>query len=132
MNHHDKLTKDNYLLYAAKFYDNPEGTGMSDFKEDLARLVYIKRLMSRHFNGKELKLRLLLNHIIIFYNVFGIDAATRLLFFGLDTKYHGILKTFLVFMNYIDEETFNHKYNSGVDIHKIDIDQKILKDLNEL
>lgn len=132
MNHHEPLTKDNYLLYAAKYYDNPESTGIEEFKEDLARLVYIKRLISRYYNGGELKLRLLLNHIIIFYNVFGIDAATRLLFFGINKKYYSILKTFLIFLNYINEDTFLHKYNCGVNIKAIDIDAEIYKRLEEL
>ena len=105
---------------------------MEDFKEDLARLVYIKRLMSRYYNYKILKTRLLLNHIIIFYNVFGAEAGTRLLFFGIDAKYHSILKTFLVFLNYIDEDKTNHKYRYDVDIHRIEIDPQITKELNEL
>mgnify|MGYP001331599629 FL=1 len=51
-----------------------------------------------------LRERLILNHIIIFYNVFGIEAATRLLFFRLEEDLHPLLKTFLVFLNYLPEE----------------------------
>ena len=100
----DNLSEDNFLLFAAKNYYNPRCIDADEFYDDLNRFKYVKRLVNRYTNGGELSERLILNHIIIFYNVFGIEAATRLLFFRLEEDLHPLLKTFLVFLNYLPEE----------------------------
>ena len=94
----DELNEDNYVLFAIKHYDNPQAATKEDFFEDMRRFKYIKRLPQEIPQGTEVKLNLLLNHIIIIYNVFG-DAAPLLLFYkmerGLLVRYkgnHGILK----------------------------------------
>jgi hypothetical protein len=48
-----------------------------------------------------LKERLILNHLVILYNVFGVEAATRILFFKLDEEDYKILKPFLMFLNFL-------------------------------
>lgn len=96
----DNLTEDNHLIYALKAYDKPNCV-MSEFQDDYKRFSYLKKLLSRYLQSGELKERLILNHIVILYNVFGVDAATRLLFFKLDKKFHSALKTFLIFLNYM-------------------------------
>jgi hypothetical protein len=93
------LTNDNILLYAMKYYDNPACHGMHEFTEDFDRIKYVKRLFKRYQTKGVLKERLILNHIIIVYNVFGADAATRILYFRLEDDLWPILKTFLVFLN---------------------------------
>jgi len=95
----EKLDETNFLLYAAKHYDNPSCFDTLEFYEDLNRFKYIKRLFSRYEETGELKERLILNHITILYNLFGVPAATRMLFFKLK-GYHRLLKPFLVFLNY--------------------------------
>jgi len=97
----DKLDETNFLLYAAKHYDNPQCFDTLEFYEDLARFKYIKRLFNRYEEAGELKERLVLNHLIILYNVFGI-AATRMLFFKLD-GYHHMLKPFIVLLGHMPE-----------------------------
>ena len=79
-----ELTDVNLLNYAMKHYDNPECKSIEEFQEDLTRTKYIKRLFRKYKTSGELKERLLLNHIIIFYNVFGIEAATNILFFKIE------------------------------------------------
>jgi hypothetical protein len=95
--HQEKLDESNFLLYAAKHYDNPSCFDTLEFYEDLNRFKYIKRLLSRYVETGELKERLILNHIIILYNLFGIPATTRMLFFKLH-GYHHLIKPFLVFL----------------------------------
>jgi hypothetical protein len=86
-----------------KHYDNPSCHSVKEFNEDLDRIKYIKRLFKRYQAKDILKERLILNHIIIIYNVFGIDAATRILFFRLEPDLWVTLKTFLIFLNFMPE-----------------------------
>jgi hypothetical protein len=97
------LTNDNIVLYAVKFYDNPECRGVHEFNEDLDRIKYIKRLFKRYLTKGVLKERLIINHIHVLYNVFGVEAATRILFFRLESDLWPVLKTFLVFLNFMPE-----------------------------
>jgi len=93
------LTNDNVLLYAMKHYDNPACRGVHEFNEDFDRIKYVKRLFKRYQSKGVLKERLILNHITIIYNVFGLEAATRILYLRLEDDLWSILKTFLVFLN---------------------------------
>jgi hypothetical protein len=92
------LTDENYIIFAAKAYEKPSAI-QSEFEEDLHRISYIKRLLSKYYSSGQLKERLLLNHLMIFLNVFGITAGTRLLFLKLDGKDWTVIKPFLVFLN---------------------------------
>ena len=92
------LDDSNFLLYAASNYDNPQCYDTDEFYDDLKRFKYLKRLFNRYKETGELKERLILNHLIVIYNVFGPMPATRLLFFKLD-GYYELLKPFLVFTN---------------------------------
>lgn len=94
------LNENNFLLYAMKAYDKPNAI-ISEFEEDLKRIKYIKRLIRRYRVTGELKERLILNHIIILSNVFGIEATVKMLFFKLDDNDYSILKTFLLFLNFM-------------------------------
>lgn len=96
----DYLRDDNFLIYAMKAYDKPNVI-LSEFEEDLNRIKYVKRLIKRYRINGDLKERLLLNHIIILGNVFGVEATVRMLFFKLDTEDYTILKTFLLYLNYM-------------------------------
>lgn len=114
------LTDNNFNLYAAQHYDclYPEP---QEFSEDLKRIVYIKRLMNQYLSKGDLKERLIINHIIILTNMFGIHAII-LLFYKLP-EYQSILKTFLTFLNmmpdvieYVDCPA-NNTYNQRISIH---------------
>ena len=93
-----ELTEDNFLLFAIKNYENPQAVTKEDFDEDLKRFKYLKRLLKRYVRGGALRTHLIINHLIILYNVFG-EAATPLLFFKLEREYWGILKTVLLYLN---------------------------------
>lgn len=91
---------------------------MSEFEEDLNRIQYIKRLITKYNNGGDLKDRLILNHLMVIYNVFGVEAATRILFFKLDPEDYPVLKTFLVFLNFMPDVVSGV---NGYNIHSSDI-----------
>lgn len=96
------LTDGNIMLFAAKTYDKPNAV-MSEFEEDFARILYIKRLLTKYYSSGVLKDRLIMNHIVVLYNVFGIEAATRLLFFKLEDKDYEVIKPFLLFLEFLPE-----------------------------
>ena len=94
----DDLNDNTFMIFAIKAYNKPNCV-MSEFYEDLKRIKYVKRLFIKYYNSKDIKERLIINHLIIIYNVFGANSATRILFYKIDGKYHYILKTFLIFLN---------------------------------
>lgn len=101
----ETLNESNFLLYAAKYYDNPSCYNIDEFNEDLKRFKYLKRLFNRYEETDELKDRLILNHIIILYNLFGTEAATRMLFYKMKGHYN-ILKPFLILLNYMPDVVY--------------------------
>lgn len=117
----DNLCDDNFLIYAMKAYDRPNCI-MSEFEEDLNRIKYVKRLIKRYKTTGELKERLILNHIIVLSNVFGVEFSVRMLFFKIDVEDYDILKTFLLFLNFMPRHINGingQHYNSadiGVDV----------------
>ena len=98
----DELNESNYLLFAIKFYDNPQAVTRDDFEDDLKRIKYIKRLLKRYKNNGELKVHLILNHLTVLFNVFH-DAAVPLLFYNLEKDLWPYIKSFLVFLKRIPE-----------------------------
>ena len=98
-----ELNAKNYVMFAMKNYDNPQCLDLDEFHSDLNRVKYLKRLFKRYVTTGDLKERLILNHIIVLYNVFGIVPATRLLFYKMDKEYYSLLKTFIVYLNFFPE-----------------------------
>lgn len=127
-NKYSVITDDNYESYALSHYNNPQCTGVSEFQEDLEeRPKWIKRLLRRYHKGGELRERLLLNHIIVFINVFGVEAGTKLLFYKIENSLHGYLKTFLIYLNY-----YREAYISYLSPKMIPIDEHIQKRLEDI
>jgi hypothetical protein len=94
----DDLSSENILIYAMKVYDKPNCI-MSEFKEDMKRFNYLKRLFFRHRKTGEVRERLILNHLVVLCNVFGPEPATRLLFYKMAKEDYSSLKTYLVFLS---------------------------------
>ena len=126
-----ELTEENFTMYAIKNYDNPSCKGMDEFLDDLKRIKYIKRLLRKHNVGKELKERLILNHIIVLGNLFGIEATTKMLFFKIEKKFWSQIKSFLVFLNYMPIKII---VSPGVEILEkdIEIDEIVLDNLKKI
>lgn len=102
----DNLTNDNFLLYAAKNYNSPHYIEQ-EFYNDLKRFKYIKRLIQKYSVSGDLKERLILNHIILIYNVFETEPCTRMLFCKIRIKDYSALKTFLIYLNYMPDTIRN-------------------------
>ena len=120
----DELNEDNYILFAIKYYDNPQAVTQDDFFEDLNRFKYIKKLLRRYVKSGELKTTLLINHFIIVFNIFN-DAALPLLFFKIEKELWSSMKTFLVYLNRIPEYPISF-------LNDIPIDKNCLKILESL
>ena len=85
-------------------YENPQCVEVEEFNDDLKKIKYIKRLFNQYAIEGVLKERLLLNHIIVFYNVFSVEAATRILFYKLEENIWPMLKTFLFYLNFLSDK----------------------------
>ena len=99
----NSLNAENFLFFAMKHYDNPQSVTYDDFQEDLMRFKYLKRLFGRYIKTGVLRNHLILNHLIVLFNVFG-DATIPLLVYKLEKQYWDILKTYLVYLNRYPEE----------------------------
>ena len=128
----EKLCHNNFIMYAMKMYSNPNCTGIEEFKEDLLRVKYIKRLLLKYKKKHDLKDRLILNHIIIIYNLFGNEASTRMLFFKLK-DYHPLLKPFLIFLNVLPERVVNIGIEGKtINTSDIPLDSNIITSLRKI
>lgn len=127
-----ELTEDNFTIYAVKNYDNPGCKGMSEFEDDLKKFRYLKRLFRKYTAGKGLKEKLILNHLITIYNLFGREAATNMLFFKIEKKYWSQLKTFLEFLSYMPVGVVISAQGTVVNGYEIPLDVKVLEALNKL
>tara|TARA_B100001287_G_C22678898_1_gene529198 strand:- start:2661 stop:3023 length:363 start_codon:yes stop_codon:yes gene_type:complete len=100
------LTEENLFLFAAKHYYNPQFSDIEEFYEDLKRFKYIKRLVNRYLDNGDLTERLILNHLIVVFNSFGIEAALEILELKLDEKHWPVVKPFLIFLKYIRNDQY--------------------------
>ena len=123
-----ELNEDNFLVYALKNYNSPECTGMDDFEEDIKRFKYLKRLFNRYTKTGTLSDRLIINHLIVLYNVFD-SAATPMLFYKTDEEHWPVLKTFLVFLNRMPMEQI---VTGGVRDVDIPLDFKVINILRKI
>ena len=112
----NELNEDNFLLYAIKYYENPQAVTKEDFDRDLNHFKYIKRLLKRYKNTGQLKTHLLLNHFIILYNIFG-EAATPMLFFKIEEELWSSMKTFVMFLGKLPEYPKCYIHDIKVDLY---------------
>ena len=118
----EELNDDNWMMYASKYYKNVQCTSVEEFYDDLKRFKYLKRLFKRYLNNDDLQERLILNHIIVLNNVFGIEETNKMLFYKIDKDQWHILKTFLVYLNFLSEDVYV----------EIPLDQKVIKVLRAI
>lgn len=125
------LNDGNFLIYAAKHYERPHIL-QSEFEDDLKRIKYVKRLLRKYRQTGEFKERLVLNHVIILSNVFGVESTVNMLFFKVDKEDYPLLKTILLYLNYLPNKirmSFN-KYH--IRQEEIPVDLEIAKRLREI
>jgi hypothetical protein len=100
----NELTEENLLLYAAKAYYKPNFSDIEEFHEDLKRFKYIKRLVNRYLEHEELSERLILNHLIVIFNSFGIEPSLKILKLKLENRHWPVIKPFLIYLRYIKDD----------------------------
>ena len=127
----DDLNEKNFLLYAMKEYSNPQCTEVEEFNDDLKKIKYIKRLLNQYVSEGVLKERLLLNHIIVFYNVFPPAAATRILFFKIEEKFWPMLKPFLFYLKLMPEDKIESIMGKEIKTNEILMDQGVIDSLRK-
>ncbi len=103
----DELNAKNFKLFASQHYNNPECVDVEEFKQDLNRFKYLKRLLKRYELTGELQERLILNHLIVLYNVFGIKACNKMMWYKINEEHWHYIKPFLVFLHYLPEDEKN-------------------------
>ena len=116
------LTPENINMFAMKHYDNASCVDEQEFLDDMKRFKYLKRLFRKYDTSKEFKSRLIINHVIVLANVFGVDAATTLLFFKIDKQHWYLLKTILIFLNYMPED----------EMIDLETDQNVMEELKRI
>jgi hypothetical protein len=126
----EKLDESNFLLYAAKHYDNPQCLDTEEFYDDLKRFKYLKRLFGKFEESGELRERLIINHLIVLYNVFG-QHATRMLFLKLE-PYYPYLKPFLVLLNYMPDKVIIGTECKTIYSSDIPMDQRVIEVLRKI
>ena len=127
----DDLNEKNFLLFAMQHYENPQCVEVEEFNDDLRRIKYIKRLFNQYHTENILKERLILNHIIVFYNVFSVQAATRILFYKIDEEFWPMLKTFLLYLSYMPKDKIESIMGKEIRVTDIPMDQGIIDRLRE-
>ena len=127
----DDLHEGNINLYSMKFYDNPQCYDELEYYEDLKKITYIKRLFNHYRITNELKTRLILNHLIVFTNVFPVESAVRILFYKIDEKYYSLLKPFLLSLSMMPEivKGIRGKHILSSDIY---MDEYIVSELRKI
>jgi len=114
----NELTEGNLFLYAAKHYDNPTFSDVDEFYEDLKRFKYIKRLVNRYLEHDDLPERLILNHLIVVFNVFGVEATLNILNLKLEERHWPVIKPFLIFLKYIRNDQY-----TNIEMDKLVVDK---------
>lgn len=127
----NNLNAKNFVLYAAKHYDNPGCESIEEFHDDLNRFKYIKRLFTKYQETGEIKERLVLNHLIALYNLFGAIPTTRMLFFKLEGNWE-LLKPFLIYLGYMPERLYEIGQHAVIIDSNISLDDEIVNRLRNI
>lgn len=128
----NKVDETNFLLYAAKYYDNPQCFDTVEFYDDVKRFKYLKRLFNRYEEVGELKERLIINHLVVLYNVFGAEHCTRMLFFKLQ-HYYKYLIPFLVLLGQLPEKVTGIGLdNKTIHTTDLELDSNIVEVLRKI
>ena len=118
----DELNEHNHLMFAIKHYENPQSVTVDDFMEDMKKFKYLKRLLKRYHSSGVLRTNLILNHLIVLFNVFG-EGTLPLLMYKLEREYWSSMKTFVIYLN---------RYPDGGTLDMVPTDKLIQDTLDKL
>lgn len=102
----DLISDENFLLFCARHYENADCHTEDEFFEDINRVKYIKKLITRFKKNGELKERLILNHIIILQNVFGAVNTCKILY-QMNKEDFEYIKPFLIYLDYLPDKLYS-------------------------
>lgn len=128
---HLKLTDENFLLFCAHHYSDNKYYTDEEFIEDLNRIKYIKKLITRYIENNDLKERLILNHIIILNNVFGPEITCKILYLKLKSQMEHI-KPFLILLNILPDKIYNVGEEIEIDTSLIGMNKEIIARLRKI
>ena len=120
----NKIDESNFILFAAQSYDNPQCMDETEFFDDLKRFKYLKRLLKRYVKTGVLRTNLILNHLIVLFNVFG-EGTLPLLMYKLEHEYWSVLKTFVIYLN-------RYEPTDGGTLDTVEIDDVVKTELDQL
>lgn len=123
----EQLTEDNFLKYAMHYYDNSQCVSIEEFNDDLKRFLYLKKLFNRYRNELDLKENLIINHLIVIYNIWG-EHATNMLFHKIDEEYWPAMITFLVFLGRMPDEIPQYK----IKLSDVQLDEYVISVLRNI
>ena len=131
MNNFTLLNELNVFNYQMKSYDNPQCHNMEEFLSDMKRIKYVKRLFHKYYTKNVLKERLIINHLVVLYNVLGNEPCSRILFLKIEEEQHYILASFLKFLNKLPSTASGI---NGIAIYpaNIELDYFILEELGKI
>lgn len=118
----DELTEDTFLLFAARHYYNPKCIDADEFFEDIKRFKYVKRAINKYFESGKISVNLVLNHLIVIFNVFDIGPGLKLLEYKFDAKYWSVIKPCIVYLKIVP----NDKYTG------IPMDELVINELRKI
>jgi hypothetical protein len=95
---HSDLNTDTYREFALYYYDKNKFLIESEFESDFHQIICLKKTIQKD----PYNIRPILNYLIKLFNVFQNDGCVQLLFFKIDRSCWGVLKTYLIFLNFVD------------------------------
>ena len=127
----EELNEENFTLFAIRHYDNPQCTSTEEFYEDIRRFRYLKRLLKRYYKNGELRERLILNHLIVLNNLFGVPNAIRMLEYKIEEEFWPVLKTFLFYLKFMPEDKIESINGKEIIVTDILMDQGVIDSLRK-
>lgn len=115
----ETLNEDVFTLFAARHYYNPTCIDAEEFHEDLKRFKYVKRLLNRFIENKVLSERLIMNHLVIIFNVFGQDAGLKMLEYKLEDKHWPVIKPFLIYLKIMPSDKYSNILSDQEVVNKL-------------
>lgn len=131
MNENDVVTDKNFLLFCARNYNNVQTISSEEFFEDVKRIKYLKKLLTRFIEGGDLKERLILNHLIVLNNLFNSNVLCKILLLKME-NYMNYLKPFLLFLNILPDKISNVKTVRVIDTKCIIMNEKVIEILKRM
>ena len=100
-------------------------------RKDIDLFDYIRKQKGNYHTKDILKERLVINHLVVLFNVLGNDACSRILFLKIEEKQHYILASFLHFLHKLPK-IINGINGKTMQTGDIELDKKILAALGEI